>query len=76
MYSCYNFGHFSLSFDWYSNIRVYTTGAMLHLDHAIGEYNVMTRIGNIDFQKLGLFQSMDSLKSLDDLKTEINTPTS
>lgn len=35
----------------------YKALAFLYLDHLVGEYNVMTRIGQIEFKKLGLFSS-------------------
>jgi hypothetical protein len=66
-------GKYNLTFfrKWNSSKRLYQTGAMLHLDHAIGEYNAMTRVGGIEFKKLGLFQSVDGLRTLDDLKAEM-----
>jgi hypothetical protein len=57
---------------WHSGGGIYQKGAMLHLDHSIGEYNVMTRIEAIEFKRQGLFQSKDRLKTLDDLKIEID----
>jgi hypothetical protein len=53
------------------NNSSYKTGIFLHLDHTIGEYNVMTRIEEITIKKLGLFQPKKRLKTLDDLKKEI-----
>lgn len=49
----------------------YEVGAVLHMDHTIGEYNSMMKIEGVEFKKLGLFQSPRNLKTLDDLKTEI-----
>jgi hypothetical protein len=57
---------------WYSGNGTYQKGAMLHLDHSIGEYNVMTRIEAIEFKRLGLFQSKGDLKTFDDLKIEMD----
>ena len=56
---------------WYSGNRIYQTGALLHLDHAIGEYNAMIKVNGIEFKRLGLFQSKDGLKNLDEFKAEI-----
>lgn len=50
----------------------YKVGAILHLDHTIGEFAAMTRIEDVDFQKISLFQSTQNLKNLDDLKEEID----
>jgi hypothetical protein len=47
--------------------------AFLYLDHFIGEYNVMTKIGVIEFEKIGLFTKTSELISLQDLKNKIDT---
>jgi hypothetical protein len=57
---------------WYSGNGIYKKGAMLLLDHTIGEYSAMTRIEGIHFKRLGFFQSKDDLKTLDDLKVEMD----
>lgn len=49
----------------------YEIATLLHMDHSIGEYNAMTRIENVEIKKLGLFQSRKNLKTLDDLKIEL-----
>lgn len=51
----------------------YETGVLLHLDHTIGEYAAMTQIEGVQIKRLGLFQSKKYLKSLDDLKIEIES---
>lgn len=51
-----------------SNDNRYGNLAFLYLDHFIGEYNVMTKIGEIEFKKLGLFTKRQGLISLDELK--------
>lgn len=45
----------------------------LHLHHTIGEYNAMTKIEGFEIKKLGLHQSIKDLKTLDDLKLELET---
>ncbi len=55
-----------------SNNINYETGTLLHLDHTIGELNVMTRIEGIEIRKLGLFQSKKELKTLDEFKIELD----
>jgi hypothetical protein len=45
--------------------------AFLYLDHMVGEYNVMTKIGNIEFKKMNLFTSSNDKISLEELKTII-----
>lgn len=49
----------------------YDVGIFLHLDHTIGEYHSMTKIGKVELKRLGFFQSKKKLKTLDDLKEEI-----
>jgi hypothetical protein len=49
----------------------YDIGIFLHLDHTIGEYFSMTKIGKVELRKLGFFQSKKKLKTLDDLKEDI-----
>jgi len=44
----------------------------LHLDHCIGEYNMMTRIGYVEISMLGFFQSKKGLRNLNDLKLHLN----
>jgi hypothetical protein len=41
--------------------------AFLYLDHLVGEYNVMTKIGHIEFKKLGLSNNGDEV-TLQELK--------
>jgi hypothetical protein len=43
------------------------------LDHTIGEYDAMTKVEGVKFERLGLFQSKQGLKTLDDLKADINS---
>lgn len=50
----------------------YQAATILHLDHTIGEYNAMTRIAKISFRRIGIFQSTKNLKTLDDLKAELD----
>ena len=45
--------------------------AFLYLDHMVGEYNVMTKIGQIEFKKMGLFTSSADKVSLQELRTII-----
>jgi hypothetical protein len=45
----------------------YKTLAFLYLDHLIGEYLVMTKIGSIEFKKKGIFTRNSSLISLSEL---------
>jgi hypothetical protein len=45
--------------------------AFIYLDHFLGEYNVMTKIGTIALQKLGLFTNKKGLISLDELKKQV-----
>jgi len=42
--------------------------AFLYLDHLVGEYNVMTKIGNIEFKKLGLFTRTTDKVTLQELR--------
>jgi len=67
-------GNFDLTFHlrWPQNSQSYRTGAILHLDHTIGEYAAMIRIEGVKFKNLGLFQAKKGLKTLDDLKAEID----
>jgi len=50
----------------------YKAGTVLHLQNTIGELNSMTRIESVEFKNLPIFQSTKSLKTLDDLKIEID----
>ena len=50
----------------------YETATLLHMDHTIGEFNAMTRIEGFEIRRLVLFQSKRNLKTLDDLKNELN----
>jgi len=45
----------------------YKSLAFLYLDHLIGEYLTMTKIGAIDFKKIGLFTSTTDMKTLPEL---------
>lgn len=45
----------------------YLTLAFLYLDHTLGEYNVMTMIGEINFKKPGMFTSTSKMIKLDEL---------
>jgi hypothetical protein len=67
-------GNFDLTFylKWPRNSQIYQTGAILHLDHTIGEYAAMTRIESVKFKNLGFFQSKNGLKTLDHLKAEMD----
>jgi hypothetical protein len=47
------------------------TGAILHLDHTIGEYTAMTKIRGVTFKSLPLFGTKGDLKNLDDLKVQM-----
>ena len=47
--------------------------AFLYLDHFIGEFNVMTKIGAVEFKKLGIFTNKKKLISLEELKEIIVT---
>jgi len=40
--------------------------------HTIGEYAAMTRIESVKFKNLGFFQDKKGLKTLDDLKAEMD----
>lgn len=51
----------------------YELGTLLHMDHTIGEYNAMTKIEGVEIKKLGIYQSEKDLKTLDDLKIELET---
>lgn len=51
----------------------YRSAIILHLDHAIGELNAMTKVVKVQFRRLGLFQSGKPFKTLDDLYNEINS---
>lgn len=50
----------------------YEIATLLHMDHTIGEFNAMTRIEGVKIKKLGLFQSKNGLKTLDELKSELH----
>jgi hypothetical protein len=50
----------------------YEIATLLHMDHTIGEFNAMTRIEGVEIKKLGLFQSKNELKTLDELKSELD----
>jgi len=50
----------------------YEIGTLLHMDHTIGEFNAMTKIEGVEIIKLGLFQSKKGLKTLDELKSELD----
>lgn len=67
-------GQYQLTFylKWHYNKKTYESGAFLHLDHTIGEYNSMTLVGEIEFRRLGPFKKISGLKMLDDLKDEID----
>jgi hypothetical protein len=56
-----------------SRNKNYELATLLHLDHTIGEYNAMTRIEGVEIKKLKLFQSKSDLKTLDDLRIELET---
>jgi len=45
----------------------YKSLAFLYLDHLVGEYLVMTKIGTIEFKKLGLFAKTSAMKTLPEL---------
>jgi hypothetical protein len=45
----------------------YKSLALLYLDHLIGEYLVMTKIGSIEFKRLGLFTKTSAMKTLPEL---------
>lgn len=57
---------------WHLYSQIHQTGAILHLDHTIGEYDAMTKIHNVQLKRRGIFKSKDSLKTLDDLKDELD----
>ena len=68
-------GQYNLTFHlkWYlKNNQTQQTGAVLHLDHTIGEYDAMTRIHNVRFRSRGFFGSKNGLKTLDDLKADMD----
>src|SRR6185437_7883770 len=67
-------GQYTLTFylKWYLNNQTQQSGAILHLDHTIGEYDAMTKIKSVDFKGLKPFQSKNGLKTLDDLKSEMD----
>lgn len=67
-------GQYRLTFylKWHQNNQTQQTGAILHMDHTIGEYDAMTRIHDVQFKSLGLFGSKKGLKTLDDLKAEMD----
>ena len=50
----------------------YEMGTLLHMDHTIGEFNAMTRIGGVEIKKLRFFQSKKGLKTPDELKKELD----
>jgi hypothetical protein len=54
------------------NKTTYETGALLHLDHTIGEYNSMTLIEEVEFKQLDHSEDIGGLKTLDNLKNEID----
>jgi hypothetical protein len=58
-------------FKWYQHNQTHKTGAILHLDHTIGEYAAMTNIRGVEFKSLPLFGSKSDLKNLDDLKAQM-----
>jgi hypothetical protein len=66
-------GQYILTFHlkWHLYNETQQTGAILHLDHTIGEYDAMTRIHDVQFKRLGIFASKGGLKTLDDLKVEL-----
>ena len=45
---------------------------LLHLDHTIGEYNSMTLIEEVEFKQLDHSEDIGGLKTLDNLKNEID----
>jgi hypothetical protein len=45
----------------------YKSLAFLYLDHLVGEYLVMTKIGTIRFRNLGLFTDTSNMKTLPEL---------
>ena len=55
-----------------TKVANFEIGALLHLDHTIGEYAAMTRIEGIELRRLGFLQSKKDLKTLDDLKVELD----
>ena len=67
-------GQFDLTIHlkWYLSNQTQKTGAILHLDHTIGEYDAMTRVRNVEFRSRGIFGSKVRLKTLDDLKAEMD----
>jgi hypothetical protein len=67
-------GQYDLIFHlkWYLSNQTQKTGAILHLDHTIGEYDAMTRVRNVEFRSRGIFRSKVRLKTLDDLKAEMD----
>ena len=50
----------------------YKSLGFLYLDHFIGEYSVMTKVGNIQFRKLGLFLKPPNLASLEEFAEILN----
>ena len=63
----------------YYNIKLFIKGykdnddrfkglAFLYLDHFIGEYNIMTKVGQIEFKKLGLFANTSDKVTLQDFR--------
>ena len=46
----------------------YKSLAFLYLDHLVGEYNVMTKIGDIEFKKLGFFTSTSDKVTLQEFR--------
>jgi hypothetical protein len=67
-------GQYELTFylKWHLNNETQQTGTILHLDHTIGEYYAMTKIHDMQFKSLGIFSSKNGLKTLDDLKNEMD----
>jgi hypothetical protein len=49
----------------------YKALAFLYLDHLVGEYNVMTKIGHIKFKKPGLFASTSDKVTLQEFRAII-----
>jgi hypothetical protein len=46
----------------------YKALAFLYLDHIVGEYNVMTKIGEIEFKKLGFFTGTNDKMTLQEFR--------
>lgn len=56
-----------------SNNPNYEMATILHMDHTIGEYNAMTKIEGATIKRPGLLQSKKDLKTLDELKIELDS---